>query len=202
MISDALSRPTGDEAARILAIAITLVLAGLLAGGAELLAAARNQKNRPHAETMHTLVSATVCSLTCPLFLTVVSSNLLNDGSPLADALLRLFCVTLGYTLILRRLLLWSPRPDVARGRSRERRLTLLDVEILRAVERSSLREGSLPEIPEDLRVSPSVLTLKMRALMDGGLIGVRQTESSRQEIFLTAAGWSRLNAALSDQLW
>ena len=75
-------------------------------------------------------------------------------------------------------------------------------VEILRAVERSSLVEGSLPELPEDLRASPSVLALKMRALMDGGLIGVRQGDASRHEIFLTAAGWSRLNAALSDQLW
>jgi DNA-binding HxlR family transcriptional regulator len=104
--------------------------------------------------------------------------------------------------LVLRRLLLRQPLLEVSRIGSGQRRLTLLDVEILRAVERSSLVEGSLPELPEDLRASPSVLALKMRALMDGGLIGVRQGDASRHEIFLTAAGWSRLNAALSDQLW
>jgi hypothetical protein len=203
MIAETLSRPGGDEILRMVGIFLALVLAGLLAGYAEFLSASRTHPRPAPAAAIQLLVASVVCSLTCPLFLAVVSSNILSDGGPIAQGVLRIFCVALGYTLILRKLLARTPLwNEAVRSGSSERRLTLLDVEILRAVERSPLFEGSLPELPEDLRASPSVLALKMRALMDSGLVGVRPTDASRQELFVTAAGWSRLNAALGEQLW
>ena len=131
-----------------------------------------------------------------PLFLSVLSSSLINSPKLVVVDYLRLFAVVVGYSMAIRRLFSrGAGRPEAwERGPGP---ISLIEVEIMRSVERQPLLYNTLPQLSPDLQVPAGKVAERVRGLLEKGLLGMRTNEHKQSELFVTGVGWSAINKAL-----
>ncbi len=122
-------------------------------------------------------------------------------SSPKMAALdyLRFFAVVVVFTILLRKLLAPVRLRATTAGNSPplEQGLNFVDVEILRSVERHPVPDGSLPQLPDDLKLPPGGLVGRVKALIDRGLLATRVNDKMQNEMYVTREGWNALNRSL-----
>ena len=142
------------------------------------------------------IIQGLISALTFPLLLHMLSSTLIS--SPRLDFVdyLRLFGLAVCYCLIVRQLI--ARLLTGTKLTPRTIGLSLIEIEILRSVDRNPIRYGELPELPPDLGASPEKVAMRIRDLLDSGLLCMRTNDQKTTECFVTASGWSSINRALN----
>jgi len=147
----------------------------------------RNERNvnAEHSGLVRELLIGIICSLATPLILSLLSSNLMSSPKMAALDYLRFFAVVVVFTILLRKLLAPVRLRATTAGNSPplEQGLNFVDVEILRSVERHPVPDGSLPQLPDDLKLPPGGLVGRVKALIDRGLLATLRVRRQYDEL-------------------
>jgi len=201
VITDTLNLRDLNEVGYLALVSALVLLGGLLGGLANFYVLDRNERNvnAEHSGLVRELLIGIICSLATPLILSLLSSNLMSSPKMAALDYLRFFAVVVVFTILLRKLL--APvRLRAASASNRptsEQGLNFVDVEILRSVERHPVPDGSLPQLPDDLKLPPGGLVGRVKALIDRGLLATRVNDKMQNEMYVTREGWNALNRSL-----
>jgi hypothetical protein len=201
VITDTLNLRDLNEVGYLALVSALVLLGGLLGGLANFYVLDRNERggNAEHSGLVRELLIGIICALATPLILSLLSSNLMSSPKMAALDYLRFFAVVVVFTILLRKLL--APvrlRPAAAANApSAEQGLNFVDVEILRSVERHPIPDGSLPQLPDDLKLPPGGLVGRVKALIDRGLLATRVNDKMQNEMYVTREGWNALNRSL-----
>ncbi len=201
MITDTLNLRDLNEVGYLALVSALVLLGGLLGGLANFYVLDRNERNvnAEHSGLIRELLIGIICSLATPLILSLLSSNLMSSPKMAALDYLRFFAVVVVFTILLRKLL--APvrlrTASVGTGPASEQGLNFVDVEILRSVERHPVPDGSLPQLPDDLKLPPGGLVGRVKALIDRGLLATRVNDKMQNEMYVTREGWNALNRSL-----
>ena len=201
MITDTLNLRDLNEVGYLALVSALVLLGGLLGGLANFYVLDRNERggSAENAGLVRELLIGIICSLATPLILSLLSSNLMSSPKMAALDYLRFFAVVVVFTILLRKLLApvrlragagVTPAPG-------EQGLNFVDVEILRSVERHPVPDGSLPQLPDDLKLPPGGLVGRVKALIDRGLLATRVNDKMQNEMYVTREGWNALNRSL-----
>ena len=186
-----------NDVAYVGLFAALIVVAGMVAGVASFYLNARSGwwlDTTILREIMMGLISA----ITFPLTLSLLSSSLISTSRLSQLDYLRLFCLAVCYTLMVRRLF-WDLLTNSQAGLHNDGVLSLFDLEILRSVERTAPLHDVLPDLPGDLGAAPQKVALRIRDLLNKGLLGLRVNGDNKSELFVTASGWSGINRTLKN---
>ena len=201
MITDTLNLRDLNEVGYLALVSALVLLGGLLGGLANFYVLDRNERNvsAEHSGLVRELLIGIICSLATPLILSLLSSNLMSSPKMAALDYLRFFAVVVVFTILLRKLLAPVRLRIASAGSSpaSEQGLNFVDVEILRSVERHPVPEGSLPQLPDDLKLPPGGLVGRVKALIDRGLLATRVNDKMQNEMYVTREGWNALNRSL-----
>ena len=201
MITDTLNLRDLNEVGYLALVSALVLLGGLLGGLANFYVLDRNERNvnAEHSGLVRELLIGIICSLATPLILSLLSSNLMSSPKMAALDYLRFFAVVVVFTILLRKLLAPVRLRATTAGNSPplEQGLNFVDVEILRSVERHPVPDGSLPQLPDDLKLPPGGLVGRVKALIDRGLLATRVNDKMQNEMYVTREGWNALNRSL-----
>lgn len=201
MITDTLNLRDLNEVGYLALVSALVLLGGLLGGLANFYVLDRNERNvnAEHSGLIRELLIGIICSLATPLILSLLSSNLMSSPKMAALDYLRFFAVVVVFTILLRKLLAPVRLRTASAGSSpaSEQGLNFVDVEILRSVERHPVPDGSLPQLPDDLKLPPGGLVGRVKALIDRGLLATRVNDKMQNEMYVTREGWNALNRSL-----
>ena len=75
--------------------------------------------------------------------------------------------------------------------------LSLVEVEIMRAIEHQETKSSELPVLPQDIRLPPALLSERMAILRGQGYINVRDASDGGETWTVTREGWDILNETL-----
>ena len=174
---------------------LILLVGGALGGFANYWVTGPLQMGAPRRITRELLIGI-IAAITVPSFLSLLSSGLLNASRFSAFDALRIFAVSIVYTVAMRQLFA-GIYMTAALERTKKPVLSLLEVEILRGIEYQRIAADQLPSLPVDLRVSPGLLGNRLKSLRDRGLIDHRQDAEGGPYWSVTKAGWEALNEIL-----
>jgi hypothetical protein len=201
VITDTLNLRDLNEVGYLALVSALVLLGGLLGGLANFYVLDRNERNvnAEHSGLIRELLIGIICSLATPLILSLLSSNLMSSPKMAALDYLRFFAVVVVFTILLRKLLAPVRLRTASAGSSpaSEQGLNFVDVEILRSVERHPVPDGSLPQLPDDLKLPPGGLVGRVKALIDRGLLATRVNDKMQNEMYVTREGWNALNRSL-----
>jgi hypothetical protein len=201
VITDTLNLRDLNEVGYLALVSALVLLGGLLGGLANFYVLDRNERNTHPEQSglVRELLIGIICSLATPLILSLLSSNLMSSPKMAALDYLRFFAVVVVFTILLRKLL--APvrlrAPVAGSSPASEQGLNFVDVEILRSVERHPVPDGSLPQLPDDLKLPPGGLVGRVKALIDRGLLATRVNDKMQNEMYVTREGWNALNRSL-----
>lgn len=187
-----------NDVASIAVFAALIVIAGMVSGVASFCLNARSGWWLD-TSVLHEIMMGVISAFTFPLMLNLMSSSLISTSRLSQLDYLRLFCLAFFYALMVRQLF-WNLLTHSAQSSMRhDGILSLLDLEILRSVERKAPLHNALPELPVDLGVTEQKVALRIRDLLNKGLLGLRPNNHDKSELFVTASGWSWINRTLKN---
>lgn len=195
MMSQAINMGDGNELLTFLMVVGLLLVGGLVGGLSNYYLQSSfvaSKKLGLGKELLIGLISATVL----PCVLSLVSSNLLNTRYMSYLDMLRLLATTLLFTMavpqIFRGIYFSASRPD-----PENLPLALVEVEILRAIERQEVAAADVPSLPHDIRLSPALLTARLDFLHGRGFVEIRVGSGNTDIWAVTKSGWQALNETL-----
>jgi len=174
---------------------LILLVGGALGGFANYWGTGPLQPGAPRRLSRELLIGI-IAAITVPSFLSLLSSGLLSASRLSAVDALKIFAVSIVYTVAMRQLFA-GIYLTAALERTKKPVLSLLEMEILRGVEYQRVAADQLPSLPTDLRVSPGLLGNRIKSLQDRGLVDHRQDAEGGPYWFVTKAGWEALNEIL-----
>ncbi len=195
MFSQTLEITEVSELAVFSITCVVLLVGGLLGGLANYWVAGPLQPGAPRRLGRELLIGV-IAAISVPSMLSLLSSGLLNSTRFSSYDSLRIFAVTVVFTMAMRQL--FSGIYATAElGRGQQTTLGLLDVEILRTIEYQRIAIDQLPILPTDLRVSQVLLGNRINALKEQGLVDHRIDEEGGRYWGVTKRGWEALNEIL-----
>lgn len=195
MLSQTLEMTEVSELAVFLITCMVLLAGGLLGGLANYWVAGPLQPGEPRRPGRELLIGI-IAAISVPSMLSLLSSGLLNSTRFSSYDSLRIFAVTVVFTMAMRQLFSGIfATAELARGK--QPTLGLLDVEILRTIEYQRIAADQLPILPTDLRVSQVLLGNRVNALKERGLVDHRIDEEGGRYWAVTKPGWEALNDIL-----
>jgi hypothetical protein len=195
MFSQTLEMTEVSELAVFLITCLVLLAGGLLGGLANYWVAGPLQPGAQRQLGRELLIGV-IAAISVPSMLSLLSSSLLNSTRFSSYDSLRVFALTVVFTMAMRQL--FSGIFATAElGRSQQPTLGLLEVEILRTIEYQRVAAEQLPILPNDLRVSHGLLGNRLNALKERGLVDHRVDEEGGRYWAVTKSGWAALNEIL-----
>ncbi len=186
-----------NDVAYVGLFAALIVVAGMVSGVASFYLNARSGW-RLDTTVLREIMIGLISAITFPLILSLLSSSLISTSRLSQLDYLRLFCLAVCYTLMVRRLF-WDLLTNSQASLHNDGVLSLFDLEILRSVERTAPLHDVLPDLPGDLGAAPQKVALRIRDLLNKGLLGLRVNGDNKSELFVTASGWSGINRTLKN---
>ncbi|QEL63804.1 hypothetical protein OTERR_03280 [Oryzomicrobium terrae] len=219
------AQPTGLSDPHLLVILLIIVVTGILGGLANSFLADRAQGAAPERGKYALL--GVVAALTVPLFLNMISSNLLESARAKTLDLFVFAGFSVLYVVATRRLVenvtqrlltqLEQVRGDVGELRDRASRaaeapagaeaaesdaanLAYQDVELLRAISEENFVYGNLAGLAEKTSLSRELVSTRLAALKAQGLIEARINDKSVLHWYISARGRQLLEEILGGQ--
>ncbi|NBR29482.1 MAG: hypothetical protein EBT83_13885 [Betaproteobacteria bacterium] len=195
MLSQTLEMTEVSELAVFSITCLVLLIGGLLGGLANYWVAGPLQPGAQRRLGRELLIGV-IAAISVPSMLSLLSSGLLNSTRFSSYDSLRIFAVTVVFTMVMRQLFSGIfATAELARGQQPV--IGLLDVEILRTIEYQRVAADQLPILPTDLRVSQGLLGNRLNALKERGLVDHRADEDGGRYWAVTKSGWEALNEIL-----
>lgn len=195
-MAETLNLSPGDAVLDLVILSALILVAGAVSGATNFFLTVRSGWSLDTTVWREILIGV-IAAITFPLLLSVLSSALISSTRLAMLDYLRLFSLTVCFVFMVRRLWggLWAD--PQSRGRSSEF-LSLLELEILRSIERKAPLNDELPELPPDLTVTSQKVAMRIRDLLNRGLLGMRNNDQYSSVLFVTATGWSATNKTLN----
>jgi len=195
MLTETLDVSNGSELMKF-ALIIGVLLAGALLGGLSNYCLQSAFAFRDRVNLGRELLIGLICATVLPCLLWLVSSGLLDlhHLSPLE--MLRLFATTILFVLGLGQML-FGIFHSVSQQQAKYTSLSLVEVEIMRAIEHQETKSSELPVLPQDIRLPPALLSERMAILRGRGYINVRDASDGGETWTVTREGWDILNETL-----